>query len=213
MRAFIVPRTVMTLLSRSLMLCLLPLALLARAAPGEPVATGRAPLRLAEASRDDGDPDNILVEIGLEAPAGADRPARQQALLHAVYGSGEDTARNVRHDDAIDEASRQARARLPALQQTFARGLKPGEHIRVKAPFPIPGGDREWMWVEVTARAGDAITGLLRNQPRDIPGLQVGQKVQISQAEVFDYLHRDPSGREEGNTTGKLIQAQSGGGR
>lgn len=178
----------------------------------KPGATQRARLKLTEGRWEEGDPRNRLVEIGFDAYPGADKGARQEALLAALYGV-EDKVQMVRHDDAIREASRQARARLPALQQAFARGFRPGEYLLVKAPFPISGGGREWMWVEVTGWKGDAITGLLRNQPRDIPTLQQGQKVQVSQNELFDYLHRDPSGAEEGNTTGKLLAQQAGGGR
>lgn len=175
-------------------------------------ALQKARLRLAETPREDGDPHNLLVEIGVAPRAGADRGALLEALLATVYGA-EDKVQDIRHDDAIREASRRARARLPALQQAFARGFRPGEFLLVKAPFPTPGGGREWMWVEVTAWRGDAIAGLLQNQPRDIPTLRSGQAVQVSQAEVFDYLLRDPGGQEEGNETGKLIAAQAGGRR
>lgn len=172
-----------------------------------PGSTGRARLTLVEGRREDGDPDNRLVEIRFDGQPGNDANARQQALLHALYGS-QDSITYVKHDEALKAASEAARARLPALQRAFAQGLAPGEYILVKAPFDTPKGGVEWMWVEVTAWKGDAITGLLQNDPFNIPDLHAGQKVQVSQARLFDYIRRFPDGRQEGNETARLIEKQ-----
>jgi len=102
-------------------------------------------------------------------------------------------------------ASKTAVAQLPKLREAFNKGLQPGEYILVKASFARRGGN-EWMWVEVTRWSGDAIDGLLKNEPVDVPGLHAGQMVKVSQAKVFDYIRRYPDGREEGNETGKIIR-------
>lgn len=172
-----------------------------------PGSTGRARLTLVEGRHEDGDPDNRLVEVRFDGQPGNDANARQQALLHALYGS-QDSITYIKHDDALKAASEAARARLPALQQAFARGMEPGEYILVKAPFETPKGGVEWMWVEVTAWKGDAITGLLKNDPFNVPSLHAGQQVQVSQARLFDYIRRYADGRQEGNETGRLIEKQ-----
>ena len=103
-------------------------------------------------------------------------------------------------------ASRQAQAKLPALRAAFNKGLAPGEFIQVKAPFDTPEGGHEWMWVEVISWDGDKIKGLLKNEPFSIPTLHGGQTVEVSQAKVFDFIHRLADGTEEGNETGRLIE-------
>ena len=87
----------------------------------------------------------------------------------------------VKHDEELLEASRRARANLPALREAFNAGLAPGEFIQVKVPFKTPDGGKEWMWVEVTSWSGDKIRGLLRNEPFHIPNLHGGQTVDVSE--------------------------------
>ncbi|MCF8205047.1 MAG: DUF2314 domain-containing protein [Methylotenera sp.] len=169
---------------------------------------GRAALVLVEGRPERGDPDNRLVEIRFDAAPGKDAYARQEALLSSLYGS-QDSITYVKHDAALLAARDAARARLPALQQAFAAGLTPGEYLLVKAPFDTPAGGVEWMWVEVTSWKGDAIQGLLKNEPFNIPSLHGGQMVTVSQARLFDYIRRYPDGREEGNETGRLMQKRT----
>jgi uncharacterized protein YegJ (DUF2314 family) len=84
--------------------------------------------------------------------------------------------------------------------------LAPGEFIQVKSPFDTPDGGREWMWVEVTSWTGDKIKGLLSNEPFNIPDLHAGQVVEVSEADVFDYIRRLPDGTQEGNETSKVMK-------
>lgn len=172
-----------------------------------PKATGVARLKLVQGKPDKGDPDNALIEIRFDEYPGVDTHARQDALLSSLFGS-KDAITYVQHTQRLLAASEAARARLPELRQAFARGLRPGEYLLVKAPFATPKGGEEWMWVEVTAWKGDAITGLLKNDPFDISTLHSGQIVQVSQAKVFDYIRRMPDGQEEGNTTAAILREQ-----
>ena len=133
-------------------------------------------------------------------------------MLGALFGS-EDSVQRVRHTNELLEASKAANAKLPALREAFRRGLQPGEYIQVKAPFATPDGGNEWMWVEVTSWDGDVISGLLRNEPANIPGLHAGQMVKVSQSKVFDYIRRDANGHEDGNETGKILQRLQDAGR
>lgn len=165
-------------------------------------ATAIAKLSLVKGTWEDGDPRNRLIEIRFDRYPGPDQHARQDVALGALFGS-EDAVQRVRHTNELLEASKTAKAKLPALREAFRRGLQPGEYILVKAPFATPDGGDEWMWVEVTSWDGDGISGLLKNEPANIPSLHGGQKVKVSQSQVFDYIRRGPDGRDEGNETGK----------
>lgn len=61
------------------------------------------------------------------------------------------------------------------------------------------------MWVEVTKWKGDDIEGILENDPEEVPGLRAGQRVNVRQQDVFDYLHNFDN-TTEGNTTGEIIK-------
>lgn len=170
-------------------------------------ATGIALLTLREGRREEGDPANRLVEITFDRGTGPDRHARREQVLISAFGS-EDSVTAVKHDEAIEAASRRAKAKLPALRAAVENGLAPGEYIMVKAPFASPEGEREWMWVEVSEWNGKEIRGLLQNEPFQIPDLHAGQMVAVSEDEVFDFIRRFPDGKTEGNETGKLIEQQ-----
>lgn len=170
----------------------------------KPNAAAIAKLSLVQGTWEDGDPRNRLVEIRFDRYPGPDHYARQEAMLGALFGF-EDSVQRVKHTNELLEASRASNAKLPALREAFRRGLMPGEYIQVKAPFATPDGGTEWMWVEVTSWDGDAISGLLKNEPHDIPSLHGGQMVKVSQSKVFDYIRRDADGHEDGNETGKIL--------
>lgn len=178
----------------------------------KPNAAAIAKLSLVKGTWESGDPRNRLVEIRFDQYPGSDHYARQEAMLSALFGF-EDSVQRVRHTNELLEASKAAMAKLPALREAFRRGLRPGEYIQVKAPFATRDGGHEWMWVEVTNWEGDAISGLLRNEPFNVPGLHGGQMVKVSQSKVFDYIWQGADGRQEGNQTGKILQRLQGAGR
>ncbi len=166
--------------------------------------TGVARLVLRQAARAKGDAENRLVAITFDRYPGEDLPTRLVAALDEFLG-GEDEAQKIEDDEELLAASRRARAKLPALQAAFNRGLPPGEYVMLKSPFPMSNGGKEWMWVEVTSWKGGEIRGILSNEPADSPGLKLGQVVKVSEDEVFDYLHTFSGGKEEGNLTGVVI--------
>jgi uncharacterized protein YegJ (DUF2314 family) len=174
----------------------------------KPNATAVALLALKKGTWEEGDPKNRLIEITFVRGVGPDSHAKQDQVLSAAFG-WEDSTKAVKHDEELLAASRQARAKLPGLREEFNKGFAPGEFIDVKAPFDRPDGGNEWMWVEVISWHGDKISGLLRNEPFDIPSLHAGQNVEVSESKVFDYLRRHADGTIEGNETSKLIEKQT----
>ncbi len=168
-------------------------------------AGGGGSMQLVESIAQQGDADNTLLELRFNASGGVDTTSRQTAFVTTVFGAQNDDVVRVKHDVALREASERARAKLPALKVTFAAGLPPGETLSFKAPFATPNGGNEWMWVEVTQWQGNTISGMLRNQPRDVPALKAGQIVNIKQEEIFDYIRRKPDGTQEGNETGEIL--------
>jgi uncharacterized protein YegJ (DUF2314 family) len=167
-------------------------------------AAAQARLELRVGKAEEGDPPNDLIELGFGRYEGPDVHAQQDRLLGELFGAT-DSSVSISHDAKILEASTKAKAKLPNLKRDFASGLRPNEYILVKAPFAIPEGGQEWMWVEIIKWEGGNIEGLLKNEPRSIPDLHGGQVVKIRQDDIFDYLRVLPDGSQEGNETGKII--------
>lgn len=168
-------------------------------------ATGKARLRLVYGTRQEGDAYNDLVEILFDRYDGPDLQARQDRMLAELFGTEEDALSQASNDEIL-AASERARGDLAALKPAFLAGLPPGEILLVKAPFESSNG-AEWMWVEVIEWDGDRITGTLQNIPVHATHLEAGQSVEVSEADVFDYIHRFPDGTEEGNETAKYLNA------
>lgn len=168
-------------------------------------AVGIACVTLVVADAEEGDPKNRLVGITFDRYRGNDSHARRDGALKGLYG-WTDAVHDIEHTSELLDASRKAREELPKLYVDFHRGLKPGQYILVKAPFAIPGGGNEWMWVEVRNWNGHSIKGILENEPERIPGLHGGQLVEVREDDVFDYERHFPEGTTEGNTTGDLIR-------
>lgn len=164
-----------------------------------------ANLTLRKGIWEEGDPRNRLIQIMFDRYPGSDVHAKLDAMMSSLFGS-EDSVKYINHNAALKAESEKAKTKLAGLRQKFKDGLKPGEFIQVKAPFAVPTGGNEWMWVEISKWNGQIIEGLLKNEPFNIPQLHAGQMVKVNQNEVFDYIHTYPDGRREGNKTAEIIK-------
>ncbi len=162
---------------------------------------------LAVNTRQEGDAPGRLATILFPGAGGLQ--TRQAALLATVFGQPEDELLMADRDDAaLQTASKVAKAQLAKLRGHFSGGVPDMETLMVKAPFDTDDGGTEWMWVEVTQWSGDTIRGTLQNRPYAIAKLEEGDRVEVSQASVFDYIHRRADGTEVGGTTNDLLTAQ-----
>jgi len=59
----------------------------------------------------------------------------------------------------------------------------------------------------------EGLRAATENEPFSIPNLHGGQSVEVSEAEVFDYIRKFPDGTQEGNETGKVIERQAESGK
>lgn len=178
-------------------------ALLAQPLKG---ATGRATLRLAKAAWEDGDPQNRLLALEFPEAEGRSTLEKQAAALAALYGAADEVVGRRAGDEALKAASEKARRDFLAKVPRFRQGLEPNERLVVKVPFVI-GDQTEYMWVEVTGWQAAKLEGVLMNDSRFDEALRVGRRLTISLKDVYDYIHYKPDGSEEGNETGKVLQA------
>jgi uncharacterized protein YegJ (DUF2314 family) len=170
-----------------------------------PNATRKLDVELLLAKPDKGDAENRLLELRFPGEGGEQE--RQAAAVAALFGSN-DSITHVRHDDQMLELSARARKKAFGYRARYAKGPPFGEHLSVKAPFETSSGGSEWMWVEVVKWNGNTITGILDNDPFEVPTLKAGARVEVPADKIFDYLLTRADGSEEGNETGKLMLAR-----
>ncbi len=70
-----------------------------------------------------------------------------------------------------------------------------GDLVRLmfEAAGPEDDGHAERMWVQVTGRTGETLTGTLDNKPYDIPGLSLGDVLTLDVHHILDIEWADPA--------------------
>ncbi len=173
---------------------------------------GKDTVFLAAAERDEGDPQGPLIEIVFPGTAEA-LHVRHNRLIDNLQGV-EDGIEHVEHDEEVLAAVEVARKKLLALKPSFEEGVPDMTSLLVKGPFQTADGGNEWMWIDVHVWEGAALRGVLVNEPFNVPGLKAGAKVEVEEAEVFDFKLKKPDGTvESGGSTEvltKKIQAEQG---
>lgn len=173
-------------------------------------ATGQADLALVLGTREEGDPNNRLLEISFPPEGSPSRLEAQEALIIRLFGF-EDAISYVDHDAELLEASRKAKQDFPRLAALAGKGFAPGERLLLKAPFKTDADGREWMWVEVVTWKGDLVNGILQNDPYEVSGLEAGARVEFRATDALDYIHYLPDGSELGNGTGSILRRREEG--
>jgi uncharacterized protein YegJ (DUF2314 family) len=148
--------------------------------------------------------------VTFDRGTGPDPISRMTNVMSRAFGVRDSAVKTV-HDEEVQAASAAAREHLPELRTEFNAGLETGELLLVKVPFKTPDDGNEYMWVEVTAWSDGKITGRLMNEPYSVPDLQAGQRVEVQDSSVFDYIRQHADGSMEGNTTAELLQRQDSG--
>lgn len=187
-----------------------------------PTVRGKATFR--SVARRDTDPEEPLLratfdgEITLPAdpaaaPVAEDAPppvpvAEAAPVEPAGIGARRPSATDAAAPAAtLADAQRLARERFArVVKPAFVAGLPPGEAVAVKAPFRARSGDDEYMWVELRRIDGAELSGVLLNEPYDVPGLRKGDPIQLSEADIFDYVWKRADGSREGNTTAAFLE-------
>jgi uncharacterized protein YegJ (DUF2314 family) len=161
-------------------------------------------LRAIEAKRDQGDPENHLLEIAF--PGSGTPHARQLAALDTLFGKQPDGITPVKPGDPeLAEVARKARLRLTELKPRVEKGLRHPERLVVKAGFRTDDGGSEHMWFQVTGWEKDQLRGTLANEPVDVSGLRRGSTVSVPLRDVDDYRYTRPDGTEEGGESSRIL--------
>ncbi len=170
-----------------------------------PNAKGEGKILLEEGLWEDGDPQNRLWSVFFMDYSKEKIYENQSDFYSNFFGSSDEII-EIKHHNDILLASEEAKTQFNKLYGLFNNGMKPGEYILVKAPFTTLTDTNEWMWVEITEWSKKAITGILQNDPFEVPNLKAGSIVEVDQDSIFDYIYYKEDGTFEGNETGKFIE-------
>jgi hypothetical protein len=123
---------------------------------------------------------------------------REDRVMEIKSGS---ESMEIAHRRAVDE--------LPEIKERVLRGLQPGEILSIKHGFPMPGGNKEYMWIVVNAWKGQTISGTLANEPQSVPNLRAGQTVQVGESEIYDWFLKGADGSLRGNYTSRVLEREA----
>ncbi|WP_125206206.1 DUF2314 domain-containing protein [Capsulimonas corticalis] len=144
----------------------------------------------------------MMLTIGPPAPGNTKTSSWLYTLLEDLFGSSDEVQLIEGGSETMETAHLRAVAELSAVKQRFQNALPPGTTLYMKHGFPRRGAEgEEFMWIAVKTWRGDQISGTLVNDPQYCLHLRVGQPVQISEAQVFDWLITTLDGAREGEYT------------
>jgi uncharacterized protein YegJ (DUF2314 family) len=148
-----------------------------------------------------------VVQLTFPDASGQTDDERREHAIDQLLGTS-DSASSIDHSAALLEVSRKSRERLiREVKPRVLKRLRADELLLVKAPFECDKGT-EWMWVEVQSWKGTRIHGSLQSNPECATGLRAGQAVDVSEADLFDYMEKFLDGSFIGNDTGKLLHPE-----
>ena len=98
----------------------------------------------------------------------------------------------------MNAAIAHARETLPGFWKEF-QNPKPSDHFNLKVKITDSNGT-EYFWAGSLQRRGSAITGVIDNDPNIVRSVKLGQRINIPDADIADWLYmRD--GKMHGNYT------------
>jgi len=99
------------------------------------------------------------------------------------------SAEEIKLRESFLEAHRKAQEQLSVFKESFHQSRGSSAHVHaVKVGFPSQAGDYEWMWVFLDEWRGGCLVGALQNTPVLRRDLAKGNRVQVSESEIFDWV-------------------------
>jgi uncharacterized protein YegJ (DUF2314 family) len=134
----------------------------------------------------------VLFLSACEAPQTADAPKSDQIEQYA-------------NDDArMNAAVAEARRTFPGFVQKLSAGELTDAYPKIKVGLAAADGSREHIWVAEPRVEGDRISGVLANEPAQLPGQHEGSPVTFTAEQVSDWSY-ERGGRMWGNYTTRVM--------
>ncbi|MGV3618612.1 MAG: DUF2314 domain-containing protein [Fimbriimonas sp.] len=108
------------------------------------------------------------------------------------------------NDPKLQNAIRQARREMPEFLRQLA-SPRPGQRFAIRGRFSTPAGP-EYLWVRDPVLVDGIFRGTLDQEPMAARTLRRGESVRVPDADVVDWLIRDPGGRMRGGYTEQALR-------
>ncbi len=92
------------------------------------------------------------------------------------------------HDAEMNAAIKMARSRLPEFWKTFEHPARGETDFALKLKIADPNGV-EHFWVTPIQRKGGKIYGTISNEPVTVRSVKSGQRIEIPEAQIIDWLY------------------------
>jgi uncharacterized protein YegJ (DUF2314 family) len=103
-------------------------------------------------------------------------------------------------DTEMEAAKAQARATLAQFWERLANPGVGEEGFALKVALPYGTNNTEHIWTKDVERKDGRITGVINNVPRDVKGVRIGQRIDIAEAQISDWMFMR-NGKMVGNYT------------
>ena len=114
------------------------------------------------------------------------------------------TLRVEKSDLEMQAAEKQARGTLPIFWRHLANRDPKIDLALVKVGYPTPGGGTEFLWMVLTGIEGSKVSGQIVNEPLEVPGVHVRQKVVVDKSTIGDWAYRK-GGKFYGHFTTRVM--------
>jgi hypothetical protein len=108
---------------------------------------------------------------------------------------------------AMQPYTNQARATWAGARRQYQAGLAPGRSMFVTARLTDSAGHVEQVFVAVDSIAGSRIVGRIWSQIAVVAGYRYGQRYELDESVIVDWMIANPDGSEDGNVVGKFLDS------
>ena len=98
-----------------------------------------------------------------------------------------------------------ALAEFPEVKRRFLAGLPPRHSLFITTRLRDDRARTEQVFVAVDTLRGERIVGRIWNELHSVRGFRLGQRINLAESDLLDWMISRPDGTEEGNRIGKLM--------
>ncbi|HEU4381214.1 MAG TPA: DUF2314 domain-containing protein [Hyphomicrobiaceae bacterium] len=103
-------------------------------------------------------------------------------------------------DQEMNEAKDKARASLSHFWQKFGDPGANETGFAIKVALPYGRNSTEHIWTKDIERKDGKISAVINNEPRDVKTVRFGQRIEVSEAQISDWMYMR-AGKIVGNYT------------
>jgi len=122
------------------------------------------------------------------------------AFVMPAVSLAQDSIKVPNEDQEMNEAKDKARASLVHFWEKFTNPGPDDTGFAIKVALPYGRNNTESIWTKDIERKDGKITAVINNVPRDVKTVRVGQRIEVVDAQISDWMYMR-AGKIVGNYT------------